>query len=869
MGSPSKKTILEIGANFGSKYRIVRLIGKGGMGEVYEATEIPGHRPVAIKVISATTAGDADLLRRFKLEGQTLSLIDHKNIVRIYETGQVNEINFIAMEYVGGRTLHEITKTVIVPDYEYCPLFLQICEGIKALHDKKILHRDIKPKNIIYEKENCIKILDFGIAKFYGDFSVDYTAVGVIIGTLLYMAPEVSTGARASFRSDIWSLGAIFYEMLTGRPLIRAKTTFEALSQLSSLEVKFPENSEAVISPEIKALIKKMCAKDPSKRYSQVDEVISDLKAFSEKHPQTDRWKYHHLCKTVSNLDEVKRKLRREGFKSLLAKRVIAEAVYATSFQVSSTDPDKTVEVDKLRSQSTSIDDETLQVAIARILSSTNTSTSYVEPEDSMELGNGSSSWLPMIVREVKERLSEVLSSLKDRIKREKPGEIDRSLEDSQIELLLTKKWGLRKQEWGIIAGMAMVLASTFVYRQSGDERVVVDSPSGFVQNQELTSEAPEPEKFAEQEGQKEKTEIEPNELASKEEVSEKKMPPRMEATPKLEKVAEQKKKAERELPKLKALPERNYFKKSEPKISNLNVNFTFEFRSISSKSNDYSRFPVLRWRPMKEAQKYWIQISKSRSFEELSLERLLDEPLFEWTGAVPGKYFWRVRGVDQENAMSRFGDIGRLSVQLPAPRLERGGTKIFKYGSIRGWKDRKESLNFGWPSIPRAEGYYIQFSKQAGFGELVKDWYTDASRLEVSTNLQGNLYFRVAATDLQKRKVSAFSKPMMVTVKRILDIELPKLLTPKDGDRVLMPKGDPNFIIVLSWTKTKNAKRYILQLAKDKDFKEIVLARASRTNRYTLGRELDQGKFYWRVKGVQKGRDNMWSKSGHFYIKK
>src|SRR6266404_571186 len=203
-------------------YTIVRLIGRGGMGEVYEAYEHRLQRRVALKVIApakAGTHGEVDLVRRFLQEARTLAQINHTNVVTIYSIDRIDDVQFIAMEFVDGASFKDLFSLFALSADEAAPIFLQLLEGLRALHDNKILHRDIKPHNLMIRSNGQIKILDFGIAKRMNDRDRENTTVGVVVGTLAYLPPEVLYGTAASVRSDLWSLGAIFYECMVGQPL--------------------------------------------------------------------------------------------------------------------------------------------------------------------------------------------------------------------------------------------------------------------------------------------------------------------------------------------------------------------------------------------------------------------------------------------------------------------------------------------------------------------------------------------------------------------------------------------------------------------------------------------------------------------------
>lgn len=185
-------------------YRIVRLIGEGGMGEVYEARDEVLNRQVALKVISPKLAFNDEIVRRFMSEGQALARLNHQNVVGVYSLGEERGTHYISMEYVDGYSLHDFLKlkNSLSVD-EALHHFKQLLEGVKALHENGIIHRDIKPKNIIIRKDNSVKIVDFGIAKIQGETNTGLTGAGELVGSLYYVAPEVIEGGEATVQSDI------------------------------------------------------------------------------------------------------------------------------------------------------------------------------------------------------------------------------------------------------------------------------------------------------------------------------------------------------------------------------------------------------------------------------------------------------------------------------------------------------------------------------------------------------------------------------------------------------------------------------------------------------------------------------------------
>jgi len=213
-------------------YQILTLLGVGGMGEVYLAEDTRLGRRVALKVLPAELTSNKELLQRLEQEARAASALNHPNILTIYETGEANDVRFIAAEYVGGETLRECLRRARFTVSETLDIAMQIVAALEAAHQAGIVHRDVKPENVILRKDGLVKLLDFGIAKLSeppavaGGFNTAEeaptralvkTSPGMMMGTVSYMSPEQVRGQTVDGRADEWSLGVMLYEMLTGR----------------------------------------------------------------------------------------------------------------------------------------------------------------------------------------------------------------------------------------------------------------------------------------------------------------------------------------------------------------------------------------------------------------------------------------------------------------------------------------------------------------------------------------------------------------------------------------------------------------------------------------------------------------------------
>ena len=258
------------------KYKIIEQIGEGGMGVVYKAKDIRLDREVALKFLPSEMTRDKEAKQRFLQEARAAASLDHPNICTIHEVDEADDQTFIAMSYIQGQNLKDKLNEGPLDIDDAKDMALQVAEGLKEAHEKGIIHRDIKPANIMLTEKGQAKITDFGLAKLTG--GVDLTKTSTVMGTAAYMSPEQARGEKVDHRADIWSLGAMFYEMLSGRRPFRS--TDERAVFYSILNEK-PDPIGSVRSgiPEIiEQIVLKAMEKDPSRRYQRMDDLLKDLK---------------------------------------------------------------------------------------------------------------------------------------------------------------------------------------------------------------------------------------------------------------------------------------------------------------------------------------------------------------------------------------------------------------------------------------------------------------------------------------------------------------------------------------------------------------------------------------------------------------
>ena len=269
--------MLEAGKTLNGRYKIQSLIGTGGMAAVYLATDLILDRLVAIKVLRLDFRQNDDAMRRFRREALSATQLTHPNIVGVYDVGQSQEMNYIVMEYVEGTDLKDyVRQRGALHPIEAVRIMMQIVSAIAAAHQNRIIHRDIKPQNILIDREGNVKITDFGIAVALSDTSL--TQTNTLLGSVHYLSPEQARGGMATIQTDIYALGIVLYELLTGR------VPFDGESAVSIALKHFQEPLPSVMNPSVmipqslENIVLKATAKDPMNRYRSCYEMFQDLK---------------------------------------------------------------------------------------------------------------------------------------------------------------------------------------------------------------------------------------------------------------------------------------------------------------------------------------------------------------------------------------------------------------------------------------------------------------------------------------------------------------------------------------------------------------------------------------------------------------
>ena len=337
------------GQKINDRYEIVRSIGEGGMANVYLGYDTILDRNVAIKVLRGDLSNDEKFVRRFQREALSASSLSHPNIVEMYDVGEDNGIYYIVMEYIEGQTLKQLLKRRgSLTLSEAIDIMLQITEGMAHAHDSYIIHRDLKPQNIMIQDDGQIKITDFGIAMALN--STQLTQTNSVMGSVHYLPPEQASGKGATLQSDIYSIGILMYELLTGKLPFRGDNAVEIA--LKHLKEPMPSIKDEIpdIPQSVENIILKATAKNPKNRYLDAREMHEDLKTCLDesranelkitfKYPEND-YDGEKLVKNVKKENKNVVKTKEEG-----------EVTVAKKKKTEGLTPEEEVEQAKLREE--------------------------------------------------------------------------------------------------------------------------------------------------------------------------------------------------------------------------------------------------------------------------------------------------------------------------------------------------------------------------------------------------------------------------------------------------------------------------------------------------------------------------------------
>ncbi len=271
-------TFMNVSAALESRFQILKELGRGGMGIVFQAHDKELREQVAIKILSPILSTNSDALERMKREVSAARRVTHQNVIRIHDISEMNGLHFVSMEYFHGQNLKEyIKQRGALSSVNAWQIAAQICDGLEAAHRGGIIHRDLKSQNIIINAAGQVKVIDFGLA--HSTQMEGLTATGLIMGTPEYMAPEQVAGKRVDERADIYSLGIILYELFTGKVPFTGDSAIGVGFMQMKDQPRPPREINSQIPAEVERVILKALQKEPSARYSAVSELKADLES--------------------------------------------------------------------------------------------------------------------------------------------------------------------------------------------------------------------------------------------------------------------------------------------------------------------------------------------------------------------------------------------------------------------------------------------------------------------------------------------------------------------------------------------------------------------------------------------------------------
>lgn len=283
-----QQTSTFIGKQIGH-YRVLSLLGAGGMGEVYLAQEEQLSRQVALKLLPAQFTQDPDRIARFEREARTASALSHPNIVTVYEIGEADGVHFIATEFIEGQTLRQRMETGSLELNEVIEIGIQIASGLHAAHEAGVVHRDIKPENLMLRQDGYVKVLDFGLAKLTESHAPAFDAKvptqissltdsGMVMGTFSHMSPEQARGQKVDARSDIFSLGVVLYELAAGKAPFEGVNAFEVIAAILERKPLPLSQHRGEVPAELERIINRALEKDREMRHQSASDLRAELK---------------------------------------------------------------------------------------------------------------------------------------------------------------------------------------------------------------------------------------------------------------------------------------------------------------------------------------------------------------------------------------------------------------------------------------------------------------------------------------------------------------------------------------------------------------------------------------------------------------
>lgn len=908
----SKNPSLIPGSKLGP-YEILELIGKGGMGEVYLAYEESLDRKVAIKIIPRELAErDPEVVKRFDAEGKVLAQLSHPNVVIVHSLGNSEGMHYMSMEFVDGPSLKERIRNRVFELPEALPLFLQMLQGTEALHRSGIIHRDLKPANVIYKRDGTIKIVDMGIAKNTEDTNPEITKVGEIVGSPMYMSPEVALGEPATHQSDIWGLGLIFYEMLVGKNPFKGNSQTAILRKITTTDLDFPKEYYVKYPIDIIRSIKKMCSRNLPERYSSIAEAYHDFEVVFERFNRKD---FSHEKTSFGNTQSHTTSKTIPLFNSATVRR----QPLAKTVTIQKTNKNYSA------SQHHNDDSDESQLKIYSLLYLAAAAIGivvFLKYKD--KLGGDAPEATPPPATE------ESIASKKQPISITVNSPRDGKLIWMAQNNLVSVEYSVS----GAPTNLKLQIATDSMF-----SNVVVEktSPSKPFQTTELEAERTYFLRFVNQTGRaagysdtisfstslkappvlslpaneakfnvtnNSINEVSVNfEWKRKISVDRYRLQVAKDAT--FTRIILDKSIAGNTL--LTPVPIGYYFWRvraiGEGEISEMwsraqtfTVNKGYSQPQVYSPSPtppppppradkvslrapqlektkittllmnrgngrnpaSYSPMtvPVISWSKVRGATNYSIQISTDANFANVVVDASSTKNSYRWEDVAPGNYFFRVFARNNEGSMSTSSPSGQIESLFTAPSVD--GT--FKINEKAGTD--KFTAKVRWRKNTMAQGYAIKVSESATFTNNVRTYKSDDEFFDVELDSSRKHFVKVAALNENGEPMSLYSKPSVLVYERFVasvSIDIPKIDVPSDGTSLA---GTPsaNSPVVFQWQVSKKASAYQIQISRDSDFRDILFSTRVKENLLVFDKRLPSGKIYWRLRAEKEKSSSPWT---------
>ncbi|MDZ4662982.1 MAG: serine/threonine-protein kinase [Pseudomonadota bacterium] len=886
--SKKKEGSLKPGSTLGT-YEIIRLIGKGGMGEVYEAYEPSLNRRVALKIIPRNLADkDPELVIRFDSEGKVLAQLNHPNVVIVHSLGQAENIHYLTMEYVDGVSLKEFIAESSFSLDKAIPIFQQIVAGVEALHNSGIIHRDMKPANIIYRRDGSIKIVDLGIAKVAEDTNFELTKAGEVVGSPLYMSPEVASGLEANPQSDLWGIGIILFEMLTGQNPFKEKTQTAILRKIKDSDLEFSRDLLKSCPYEFLKIIKKLCERDRTKRYKKTSEISRDLDAFAKKRSadletRTVRLEQTNSASVIAksakfeDLDgEAKLPLwlilaaatvvigvvftlfiNNKNTSSSVSEESAAQTAPSSSFKLISPEDQKTIWQDKNQTTVTfewSIDAKPieyfLQVSMDAqfqqlLLSQKNPLHPFKASQLPQEKryywrilfidrqGNQKTSPTSEFVLSGKQAPTPIYPFPNARVLSDDPSS---SSATNSIRFEWQSKITVDRYRTQISRDFAF---SDVVY----DQTVNTSSLKGIllplgnyywrvraVGDSVLSDFWSQPVAFAVFNNSSAKPKPEPV-------------------------VAYQDKKPT--LPSfVPSVPKQNAAQKTKlgaPLLKKQKVTTVLEF--LKGPRNPASlnplSVPVLSWASVKNSRSYTVQIAQDESFSQVVDEQEVPKTFYQWKSVMPGAYYWRVNARN-ESGTSNFSRVGTISSFFTAPDI--------KVQSSASLDNDTGAVNVKWKSNSGSNTFILKVSPSSSFSSGTRAFQANGDNFDLGIDSPGKLFIKVAALNDRGEIISDYSRTASLLVGRASSLAVPSVNSPSDGATVVEFAGITP--VAFAWETVKNATSYEIDFATDRGFTKSLNREVSKDTQFVLKKKLPNSKVYWRMRAKKSNTSSPWTET-------